>query len=67
MIPFFRIIRKKMANGNQFFKYSMFAIGEITLVVFGILIALFINNWNEERKERKTEHLVLAEISICTA
>jgi len=62
MIPFFRKIRKKMADDNQFFKYSRYAIGEITLVVVGILIALYINNWNEERKERKTEHLVLTEI-----
>ena len=67
MIPFFRKIRKKMADDNQFFKYSRYAIGEITLVVVGILIALYINNWNEERKERKTEHLVLTEIRICTA
>ena len=44
------------------FKYSRYAIGEIVLVVVGILIALYINNWNEERKERKSEHLVLAEI-----
>lgn len=50
MIPFFRKIRKKLANDNQFFKYSRYAIGEIILVVIGILIALQINNWNEERK-----------------
>jgi len=50
MIPFFRKIRKKMADDNQFFKYSRYAIGEIVLVVIGILIALQINTWNEERK-----------------
>ena len=51
MIPFFRKIRYKQAKDNQFFKYSRYAIGEIVLVVIGILIALQINNWNEKRKD----------------
>lgn len=50
MIPFFRKIRKKLADDNRLFKYSRYAVGEIVLVVFGILIALYINNWNEQRK-----------------
>ncbi|MEZ2414417.1 DUF6090 family protein [Muriicola sp. E247] len=50
MINFFRKIRKQLADDNQFFKYSRYAIGEILLVVIGILIALQINNWNERRK-----------------
>jgi len=50
MIPFFRKIRYQLAQDNQFFKYSRYAIGEIVLVVIGILIALQINTWNEERK-----------------
>ncbi|MEP0134296.1 MAG: DUF6090 family protein [Eudoraea sp.] len=50
MINFFRKIRKQLADDNQFFKYSRYAIGEILLVVIGILIALQINNWNEQRK-----------------
>ena len=53
MLPFFRKIRWRLAANNQFFKYSRYAIGEIVLVVVGILIALYINNWNEERKGRK--------------
>ena len=53
MIPFFRKIRKQLADDNQFLKYSRYAIGEIVLVVIGILIALQVNNWNEERKEDK--------------
>jgi hypothetical protein len=53
MLPFFRKIRYRLAKDNQFFKYSRYAIGEIVLVVVGILIALQINNWNEERKIRK--------------
>ena len=52
MIGFFRRIRKKLADENQFFKYGKYAIGEIVLVVVGILIALSINNWNERRKEK---------------
>jgi hypothetical protein len=53
MINFFRKIRKKLADDNKFFKYSRYAIGEIVLVVIGILIALSINNWNEEVKADK--------------
>jgi hypothetical protein len=55
MIPLFRKIRKKMADDNRPLKYMRYAIGEIILVVIGILIALQINNWNENRKNRITE------------
>jgi len=41
-----------MADDNKLMKYLRYAIGEITLVVIGILIALSINNWNEERKTK---------------
>jgi hypothetical protein len=51
MIKFFRKIRQKMLNESKFSKYLLYAIGEIVLVVIGILIALQINNWNEARKE----------------
>ena len=62
MIPFFRKIRKQYADDNQFLKYSRYAIGEIVLVVIGILIALQINNWNEDLKIRKKEQLYLKNI-----
>jgi hypothetical protein len=55
MIPFFRKIRKTLADDNKPIKYLRYAIGEIVLVVIGILIALSINNWNEGRKDRKIE------------
>jgi hypothetical protein len=63
MIPFFRKTRKKMADDNKPMKYLRYAIGEILLVVIGILIALSINNWNEERKERKIEKQLLISLS----
>ena len=49
MIPIFRKIRKKMADDNRPLKYIRYAIGEIVLVVIGILIALQINTWKESR------------------
>ena len=62
MLPFFRKIRWRLARDNQFLKYSRYAIGEIVLVVIGILIALYINNWNEQRKEREKFDQVLIEV-----
>ena len=62
MIPFFRKIRKKMADDNRPLKYMRYAVGEIVLVVIGILIALQMNNWNEDRKESLTIKNVLFEI-----
>ncbi len=56
MITFFRRIRKQYADNNKPLKYIRYAIGEIVLVVIGILIALQINNWNEERKEKVLEY-----------
>ena len=62
MINFFRKIRKQLADDNKPLKYMRYAIGEILLVVVGILIALSINNWNEERKDRVKEREVLEDI-----
>ena len=53
MIKFFRKIRQKLLTENKLSKYLIYAIGEIILVVIGILIALSINNWNEDRNNRK--------------
>jgi hypothetical protein len=49
MIKFFRKIRRQLADDNKPLKYMRYAVGEIVLVVVGILIALQINNWNEDR------------------
>ena len=62
MINFFRKIRKKLADDNKPLKYLRYAIGEIFLVVIGILIALQINNWNETKKMLKKETILLVEL-----
>ena len=69
MITFFRKFRNqpngqagKMADKNSPLKYARYAIGEIVLVVIGILIALQINNWNEDRKEKLQEKKILANL-----
>ena len=64
MIPFFRKIRKTLADDNKPIKYLRYAIGEIVLVVIGILIALSINNWNEARKERLEEREILSDLQL---
>jgi hypothetical protein len=55
MIKFFRKIRQKLLTENKISKYLIYAIGEIILVVIGILIALQINNSNELTKQRTRE------------
>lgn len=59
MIKFFRKIRQNLVNEGKTSKYLKYAIGEIILVVFGILIAVQINNWNEQRKDRALEQKLL--------
>jgi hypothetical protein len=67
MIKFFRKIRHQLLTSppegrGRAGKYLLYAIGEIVLVVIGILIALRINNWNEENNEKKTEQNYLLNI-----
>jgi len=62
MIHFFRKIRKKLADDNKPLKYARYALGEIILVVIGILIALSINNWNEGKKVEKVEQVILKDL-----
>ncbi|MFD2727131.1 DUF6090 family protein [Hyunsoonleella rubra] len=59
MIKFFRKIRQSLLMENKTGKYFKYAIGEIILVVIGILIALQINNWNEKRKASNEEIKIL--------
>jgi len=51
-----------MADDNRPLKYMRYAIGEIVLVVIGILIALQINNWNESRIDRISEQVILKQL-----
>ena len=53
MIKFFRKIRQNLLSEGKAGKYLKYAVGEIILVVIGILIALSINNWNENQKQKK--------------
>jgi len=62
MIKFFRKIRQNMIKENKVNKYMLYAIGEIILVVIGILIAIQINNWNEKRKIKIKEIKSLVEL-----
>ena len=63
MIRFFRNIRQKLAAENKVAKYLRYAIGEILLVVIGILIALQINNWNENRKNAAVEKEIISNLN----
>ena len=62
MLKFFRRIRQTLLSENKFSKYLLYAIGEIVLVVIGILIALQINNWNENRMDKKKEQTYLVNL-----
>ena len=62
MIKIFQKIRQKLLADNRFSKYSIYAIGEIVLVVIGILIALNINNSNERSKLKHKELVLLTEM-----
>ena len=64
MIKFFRRIRQKLLTENRFSKYLLYAIGEIVLVVIGILIALQVNNQNQIKNEKAALKSYLEKIAI---
>ena len=64
MIKFFRHIRHSLIKQNKMGKYFKYAIGEIILVVIGILIALQINNWNESRKINQEEKQTISILKL---
>jgi hypothetical protein len=63
MIKFFRHIRQRLIQEKNMGKYLKYAIGEILLVVIGILIAIQINNWNENRKKQALELELLKQVN----
>ncbi len=62
MIKFFRKIRQNLLSEGKTGKYLKYAIGEIVLVIIGILIALSINNWNTNRKLKSEEQNLLKDL-----
>ncbi|GGH40934.1 DUF6090 family protein [Mangrovimonas yunxiaonensis] len=62
MIKFFRKIRQHLISEGNTKKYLKYAIGEIILVVIGILIALQINNWNSEKNRKKAEKVIIEQL-----
>lgn len=64
MITLFRRIRHKLLSENKWRNYLGYAVGEILLVVVGILIAIQVNNFYEKKKERKKEQAFLKEINL---
>ncbi|MEZ4951442.1 MAG: DUF6090 family protein [Saprospiraceae bacterium] len=64
MIKFFRNFRRNLLSEGKTGKYLKYALGEIALVVIGILIALQINDWNDGRKNAIREYKLLTEMRI---
>tara|TARA_R110000765_G_scaffold127959_4_gene226037 strand:+ start:1835 stop:2227 length:393 start_codon:yes stop_codon:yes gene_type:complete len=62
MIKFFRKIRQNLLMENKTGKYFKYAIGKIVLVMIGILLALQVSNWNQDRKDRISERKLLDNI-----
>ncbi len=62
MLRVFRTLRQQLLPKNKFGKYLLYAIGEILLVVIGILIALQVNTWNEGRVEKAEEQAILRQL-----
>ena len=62
MIKFFRKIRKQLLSENKFSKYLIYAMGEILLVMIGILLAFQVNSWNDQRKRDLLEIDILKEL-----
>ena len=64
MIQFFRRIRQKLLANNQMKKYVLYAIGEIALVMIGILLALQVNTWNQDRQLQQEEREILQRLLV---
>ncbi len=63
MLKFFRNIRQNLLSENKIGKYLIYALGEILLVMIGILLALQVNNWNETKKSNQYENKLYINMS----
>jgi sensor domain CHASE-containing protein len=63
MIKFFRKIRQNLLSENKFSKYLLYAVGEIVLVIIGILIALAINQKNTDKNNNELRDLYLIQLN----
>lgn len=64
MIRFFSVIRKKLLDDNRLRKYLVYAVGEIFLVVIGIIIALQVNSWNDQRKKQEELNVLFKDTEL---
>ena len=55
-----KTIKQKLLNQNNIGRYLSYAVGEVILIVISILIAVSINNWNEERQQKKVLNGIFA-------
>lgn len=62
MLKFFTRLRKSSLNQGSLKKYLAYAAGEILLVMIGILLAIQVSNWNQEKSQRKEEQIALANL-----
>ena len=64
MLRFFRQIRHRLFTDNKLSKYLLYAVGEILLVVIGILIALQVDNWRQERENKEKVKAILSDLMV---
>ena len=64
MLKFFRQIRQNLLSKSKTGKYLKYAIGEIVLVMIGILLALQVNEWNNERNRKIAEQTIIEQLII---
>ena len=62
MLTLLRKVRKKLVNQNKLSSYLLYAVGEIFLVVIGIVIAIQLNNWNTSRKADKEDKALMVNL-----
>ncbi len=59
MLKFFRRIRRRLIDEGKLKSYLVYAVGEILLVMIGILLALQVNNWNQSSQTKAKEQKML--------